>query len=219
MIPEMAFFARRFFGHRVGPWTGHVKNLDLALRKSGLMLPVDAYLSFITLVALIVFFGAALNGFMLGFVITRSLVFASAIGFVAGLVASMVSVAFAYVYPNMLAGKKRRSVDESLPYAVSYMAILSTAGVPPNRVFRTLAIMEQQKQVGLGGEARLIYRDMEALGEDIVSTLKAVSDRKISVFFSGLLEGVISTIRSGGDLTIYLQEEGKSLMRMRRSIM
>ncbi|MBI2183720.1 MAG: type II secretion system F family protein [Thaumarchaeota archaeon] len=215
----MAFFARRVFGSRLKNTAERAKNLDLALRRSGLMVPVDAYVSFMALVALIVFFGALLNGFMLGYVVTRSLVFAGLIAFVAGLVASMISTAFAYVYPNMMAGKKRRSVDESLPYAVSFMAILSTAGVPPNRVFKTLAMMEQRKQVGLGGEARVIYRDMEALGEDIISTLKAVSDRKISVYFSGLLEGVISTIRSGGDLTSYLEEEGKSLMRLRRSIM
>ncbi|MFQ6134554.1 MAG: type II secretion system F family protein [Nitrososphaerales archaeon] len=98
------------------------------------------------------------------------------------------------------------------------MGILSSAGVPPKRIFKTVALLEQEREVGLGGEGQIIYRDMELLGEDIISVLRDVAVRKISPIFSGVLEGIISTIKSGGALTGYLEEEARSLMRMRRSI-
>ncbi len=183
------------------------------------MLSAEVYLSFMVLICLIVFLGAFLNGFVVSLIVFKSLALAALASVAVGFSASAVSFGVLYIYPSMSAGKKRREIDVSLPYAVNFMGILSSAGVPPDRIFRTLAVLEQKRQVGLGGEAQTIYRDMEALGEDMISVLKGVADRKISLFFSGLMEGIISTIRSGGDLTSFLREEGKSLMRMRRSIM
>lgn len=219
MIPELAFFSYRLFGKRLKGYSKRLTNLDLRLKRSGLLLPVEAYFSFMVLVSSIIFLGAWLNSFVLFFVLTRAFIPSLGFSLLFGLVSAIFGFAALYIYPGIKAGKRRRAVEESLPYALSFMAILSSAGVPPSRIFRSLATLEQEGEAGLGGEARTIFRDLEVLGEDIVTELKEVAQRKVSPIFSGVLEGMISTIESGGDLTAYLQEESRSLMRMRRSIM
>jgi len=219
LIPEIAFFSYRLFGGRVKGVSKRLGGLEARLARSDLALPVDIYLSFVFLISLIVFFVVFVNSLIIFNVVFRSLFFAAVVSIPVTISAVGISFAFLYNYPGITATRKRRAIDESLPYAVTFMGILSSAGVPPDRLFRTLAALEQRKQIGLGGEARLIYRDMEALGEDMISVLKAVSRRRISVHLSALMEGIISTITSGGQLTAYLDEEGRSLMRMRRSIL
>jgi len=219
LIPELAFYCYRLFGRRLKGLSSRLTELDAALKRSDIRLSTDAYVSFIVFVSVIVLFASALDGFVISYSLTKSLAFATLAAPSLGLTGFVVTSALLYTYPLLKAGKRKKAVDESLPYAVSFMGILSSAGVPPSRIFRALAVLEQEEQMGLGGEARTIYRDMEALGEDLISVLKEVSSRKVSASFSSLVEGMISTIRLGGDLTSFLQEEGRSLMRMRRGIM
>jgi flagellar protein FlaJ len=219
LIPEIAFFAHRLFGSKLKRTASRFGGLEASLNKSDLALPVEIYFSFMMLICGIVFLAAALNGFVILFVILKSSFLAAALTLPVGLLIAMIAFVFLYRYPGLTASKKRRAVEESLPYAVTFMSILSSAGVPPDRLFRTLATLEQKKQIGMGGEAKLIFRNMEALGEDMVSVLKSISARKISAYLSSLMEGMVSTINSGGALTGYLEEEGKSLMRLRRSIL
>ncbi len=191
----------------------------MVLGRAGLLLPVEAYVSMMLLLTLITFSAVALNAFVLTYVITGYLYGSIIVG--VGLGGPVAGVAFAalYMYPSIVAGKRKRAIEEGLPFTLSFMSILSSAGVPPKQMFRTVALLEQEREVGLGGEGQIIYRDMELLGEDIISVLRAVAERNISPIFSGVLEGIISTIKSGGALTDYLEGEARSLMRMRRSIM
>ena len=42
------------------------------------------------------------------------------------------------IYPSIKAGTRRRDIETSLPYAINYLAAMSTAGIPPAEVFRQL---------------------------------------------------------------------------------
>lgn len=214
----MAYFSRRLLRGNARLISGRMVAVQGNLRKAGLFLPADAYVSFMLLMSGVVFLMVFLNAFVVGWVISGSTLFAGVIGFAGGLTGAIVAFAFTYIYPSVLAGKKRKLVDEGLPFALSFMSILSAAGVAPKQIFKSLARLEEEGQVGLGGEARTIYRDLELLGGDMVSVLRDVAARKISPLFSAVLDGMISTIRSGGDLTTFLGEEGRSLMKMRQSL-
>jgi flagellar protein FlaJ len=171
------------------------------------------------LVSSIVFVTIIANGFLIFFTLTGSLLYSAVMGVGIGLLGTTVVFGILYAYPSFLGSKKTRSIEESLPYTLSFMSVLATAGVPPRRIFANLATLEQEGKVGLGGEAMTMYRDMEFMGDDTITVLRRVADRRYSPLFSEALEGIISTIRSGGDFARFLQEEAKSLMRLRRSIM
>jgi len=217
LIPELAFFSYRLFGQHLK--LPSPKRLEEHLKKAALLLPADVYLSFMLLISLIVFAGGFLNGFVALYSLSHSLTFSIPLSLLIGVSSAAVSFASLYFYPSVRAGRRRREIDANLPYVISTLSILSAAGVPADRAFRLLAALERGGQIGLGGEALLIYRDLTLLGGDLISVLKEAAERKVSTHLSTLLEGIVATIRSGGDLTTYLQEEGRSIMRLHRSIM
>ena len=217
MIPELAFFAYRLFGQPLKGW--RFKGLEESLKKAGIPLPGVVYFSFVLLLCLVVFFGGWLNGFVAFFSLTRSLSFSALFSLSVGFLAALVCFASLYAYPSVRAGKRRREIEANLPYAISMLSVLSAAGVPADRAFRLLALLEKSGQIGLAGEAMVINRDLTLLGGDLISVLREASERKVSPQLSTILQGLISTIQSGGELTPYLREEGKSLMRLHRSIM
>ena len=217
MIPELAFFSYRLFGQRLK--TPSLKRLEENLKKAALPMPAEVYLSFVLLISLIVFAGGFLNGFIALYTLSHSLAFSIPLSLLIGVFSAGVGFASLYFYPSVRAGRRRREIEANLPYVISTLSILSAAGVSADRAFRLLAALEKGGQIGLGGEAVLIYRDLTLLGGDLISVLKEAAERKVSTHLSTLLEGIVATIRSGGDLTTYLQEEGRSFMRLQRSIL
>jgi flagellar protein FlaJ len=193
-------------------------DLQDSLSKGGILVPADAYVSFMLFISIIIGSVAAFNGFILSLALTSNLLFAAIIAFPAFLIAALFAMAFTYLYPSIAAGKKKRAIEEGLPYTVSFMGILSSSGVPPKRVMRSLAQLEKA-DVGLGGESTVMYRDMELLGGDLLSVLGQEIKKNISPLLTGILEGFISTVRAGGDLAQFFKEEAKGLMRLRRSIL
>jgi len=117
-----------------------------------------------------------------------------------------------YSYPTILIRGRKRKIEDSLLYAVSYMSILSTAGLSPERIFRSLATKPEIR--GVYEEARLIVRDIDLLGYDFLSALQNALERAPSKLYSEVLEGFISLIYSGGDLAEYLKTRTEELTRI-----
>src|ERR1051325_6439443 len=53
----------------------------------------------------------------------------------------------------------------------------------------------------------MIYKDLEVHGKDIVTSLRRAIERCPSVKFQEMLQGGITTITSGGDLTAYFRQK------------
>jgi flagellar protein FlaJ len=68
----------------------------------------------------------------------------------------------------------------------------------------------------VASEANEVTRDVEVLGEDIITALEAERARSPSKTFAEILEGFVATIRSGGSLTGYLQDATRVVMDLRR---
>jgi flagellar protein FlaJ len=101
-----------------------------------------------------------------------------------------------------------------MPFTTGYMAILTSAGVSPEKVFHSLSCLSTPSAVS--EEAKNIVRDVNLFGLDIISALEQASERAPSDRFHEMLEGFISTIHSGGNLTAYLHENSKQNMKLRR---
>lgn len=215
MITQFSTFSRRIFGSVGSRLTKTFPEVSDVIDRAGLGIPPDAYLSGMLFLSILVFFISLGVGLPLSLRIGGVAIL---IAVIAAIVSSGIAFIAAYRYPNMVMGRKRRMIEEALPNVLSYMAILSSAGISPKRVFKSLAVMEQEMGIGLAGEGRRMYLEMELLGLDIVTSLRRAAERRISPIFSGVLEGIIRTIETGGDLTSYLRDETRSLMRVRRSI-
>jgi archaeal flagellar protein FlaJ len=201
----------RFAYHLLGPRARHSRalpKLEEALRKAQMPVRSEAYLAKCYL--------------------------AGAIGAVVGLVFGVTGVAFAiqylglgpaawvfavfvppmagyttyvavYATPASNAKKRGKNINLRLAYATNYIAAMASAGVIPTEIFKSLA--KQEIYGDVAREAAWIYKDLEVHGKDIVTALRRAIDRTPSVKFQEMLQGAITTITSGGDLTAYFRQK------------
>ncbi|MBW3582618.1 MAG: type II secretion system F family protein [Euryarchaeota archaeon] len=112
--------------------------------------------------------------------------------------------------PQSKAKSRAKDIDLKLPYALNYVAAMASAGVIPADIFRSLSRQDIYGEVA--NEALYIYKDIQLHGKDIVTALRRASDRSPSQKFKELLTGAITTVTSGGDLTIYFAKKAQRHM-------
>jgi flagellar protein FlaJ len=203
----------------IGERTEHVlplfKDLDLNLQKADLKVGFRAYVSltlFTTLFVALVTLGLVPP--LLSFVFRIPLFPALMFGTGASLFAFAFTIIGFYVYPIYRADKLKRELEDELPFTTGYMAILSSAGVSPEKIFYSLSNLSVPLTVTQ--EAKNIARNVNLFGADIISALEETSKRTPSERFREMLEGFISTIHSGGNLSAYLRDKSKQYMKLKR---
>ncbi len=185
------------------------KGIQINLAKASMNITFQAYMG-LTLFASIVSGLAALSFSIL----LSSSVFLSVF---VGLMVFLLSICICYFYPALSISSKARRIDANLPLTANFMAVLASAGMPPERIFRSLANVGDE--FGLGKEARRIIGDIEVLGLDLNEALKRGSLHSASRKFGMLLDGVVTTSHVGGDLAAYLREAAEKYTKARVSSM
>lgn len=200
-------FAYGMFGPRARG-SKQLEKLNEALRKARMPVRADAYLAtawfnatvtavVVTLLALFAV-PVSMNVFGLPGTTWLILVFLPGPAWYIAYVAVLAT-------PASTAKKRGKDIDLKLPYAANYIAAMASAGVIPAEIFKSLA---KQKIYGdVAREAAMIYKDLEVHGKDIVTALKRAIDRSPSMKFQELLQGAITTVTSGGDLTGYFRSK------------
>jgi len=122
--------------------------------------------------------------------------------------------AFMYYYPYQRAFSRKRDLDMNLPFAVNHMSAIATSGVPPKIIFKLLAGFKEYGEIS--NEASKIIRNVEVFGQDITTSIQNVADYVPSKDFRELLYGILSTIKTGGNLENYLQVKAKEALFMYR---
>lgn len=131
------------------------------------------------------------------------------------LAASCVFVAQS-VWPDYRAGERRRLIDKDLPYAVNYVAAMSSAGVVPAELLRDLAREPTYGEVSR--EAAWMVRDLDLLGNDLLTALTRAMARTPSRRFQEFLQGAKTAILSGGDLKAYFSAKAEQYMAENRRV-
>lgn len=207
--------AYRVIGKKIARLLPLFKDLDGNLRKSGMMISFRAYVSLIILATLFASGFTLILVPLISIIILRLSFYSSILfGVGIGLLAGAFTIIGFYVYPIYRADNLRRTLDDGLPFTTGYMEILAGAGVPPYRIFRSLAQVDAP--LAVSREARAITRDVELFGFDVISALEAASKRSPSEKFKELLEGFIATTHSGGKLANYLRARSHQYMKLNR---
>jgi flagellar protein FlaJ len=119
-----------------------------------------------------------------------------------------------YLYPVYRADKHKRELEDELPFTTGYMSILASAGVSPEKMFISLSTLKPP--LASSSEATEVVKQINLFGLDIISALEKTSNRTPSQKVRDLIEGMISTIHTGGNLGAYLREKFKTHMKMKR---
>jgi flagellar protein FlaJ len=217
MIERISHFSYGLLGKTAEGLTPHLRDLELRLKRAGIRVSLPAYISFIIFTSILILILSLAAAFAVSFFFFRlTLLSSTLLSLTTGMIAFALTFALTYTLPSTMTGRRRKEIEVNLPFTLSYMSILSSAGLPPNRVFKALAVLEERGQLGLAGEASNILRDIEVFGVDLATALKEAARRSPSPALAGILEGMISTIHAGGDLSKYFEEEARELMGIRR---
>lgn len=191
------------------------KDLDLNLQKSGLKVNFNAYVSLTVFATILTSLAVlALIPCLLVFAFKFPPLPAVLFGIGGSLSTFALSIFGFYLYPIYRADTHRRALDDELPFTTGFMAILTSAGVSPEKIFYSLSNLSVP--LAASEEAKDIVRNVGLFGSDIISALEETSKRTPSESFREMIEGFISTIHSGGNLAAYLREKSKQYMRLKK---
>jgi flagellar protein FlaJ len=205
----------RLLGERVARLVPLLEDLRPNLLRSGKRIHFEAYVSLILFTSIIAFAVGFSATTIIGLALQGAPPLVLLLGLAIGLVSAVAGFGVTYSLPSINAGSRKGNLDVELPYAMSQMAVLASAGSPPERIFRSLAQSDEKKSV-VAEEARMILRDVDILGFDLLAALASERDRSPSKTFSDFLEGFTATTRSGGDLKKYLLSSAKEIMELKR---
>jgi len=207
--------AYQFVGGKTDRILPLFEDLDLNLQRSGLKTNFKAYVSLIFFATILISFAALIFiPCLLVFVFNMHLLSAVLFGVGGSLFAVAFSIIGFYVYPIYRADKLRRELEDELPFTTGYMAILASAGVSPEKMFYSLSNLSVP--LAVSAEAKDVVRNVNLFGLDIISALEKTSKRAPSERFREMLEGFISTIHSGGNLSAYLRGKSRQYMKLKR---
>jgi flagellar protein FlaJ len=191
------------------------KDLDQNLQKSGLRVNFKAYVSLTILASFLITLPVAVaTSVLLFFVFKVPLGSVLLFGVGGALFAWALSVVGFYLYPVYRADKHKRELDDELPFTIGYMAILASAGVSPEKIFYSISTLNVP--LAASNEARDIIKNINLFGLDVISALEKASSRTPSEKLRDMIEGIISTIHTGGNLGAFLREKFKTAMKLKR---
>ncbi len=112
--------------------------------------------------------------------------------------------------PSSKAKTRKRKIDANLAYSLNFISAMSSAGVTPTEIFKSLS--KQDIYGEIREEASWIYRDVSLLGVDILSSIKDNIERTPSPKFKEFLQGLVVTVTSGGSLKAYFMNKANQYM-------
>jgi len=209
-----SYFTYALLGRRLGKLYSLFNGLKQILSLAGMKIGYKAYISSIVFAALV---GGGLSFFLWFFLFSFGL--GSAIGLGGFTIISILGSIFAavlmaivtglmilgvgYMVPFMRVGSRRQHLDTFLPFTSSYMTVLASAGVTPERILRSTA--EKDPKFMLSDEIANVVGRIDLLGYDVLNALNAEVDRSPSTNYQDLLRGFAGVIRTGGDLKKFFQ--------------
>ncbi len=115
-----------------------------------------------------------------------------------------------YSYPSSESKDLGKKIDQELPFIAIHMSAIATSGIEPVNIFKIILKTEEYKYSSV--EFRKLLNLINFHGKDFVSALKETSRTCPSDKMKVLLDGLATTITSGGDLHQYLDKHSESLL-------
>src|SRR3989441_559078 len=208
-----SYFTYGLLGRRIGKLLPIFSGLKQVLSLAGMKIGYKAYVSSMVFFALVggglsffVWF-AILNlglgaAFGLTFSIT-SILLSIVLSILFAFMTGAAILGFFYILPSMKVGSRRQRLDNFLPFTASYMTVLASAGVTPERILRSTA--EKDPKFMLSDEIANVIGRIDLLGYDVINAMTAEVERSPSANYQDLLRGFSGVIRTGGDMKKFFQ--------------
>jgi len=198
------------FGRLADRYSDRFKSLKASILTADLNMLFRTYISMMFFLTMFIF--------VLSFIATLTISLYMRIGILGTLAGAVIlpvsfsSITFLlyYLYPVTLSQKRKGDIEANLPFAINHMSAIAGSGVPPRIMFKVISKFKEYGDIS--GEARKITRNVEVFGMDEMTSIKEVASKSPSAEFKDFLQGIISTIQTGGSLKSYLKEESTNAL-------
>jgi flagellar protein FlaJ len=186
--------------------------------ESGISLYYDDYIKRLIIVAYFVFALTTLATFIIHntfFSLTESQLFTVSI--VLSLSTTILTFLIGLIYPVYKGSQFRSSLENNIVYSLSYMAVLSSSGMPIERIFKRVSEIEDNPPLNLLTHKFLINVNM--FGVDILNALREMANRSPSKTLAKQIESIRTTIMTSGDLKTLLIYEVERQLQKKKEIL
>lgn len=115
-----------------------------------------------------------------------------------------------YFYPASEGKSIGLRMDQEMPFVAIHMSAIASSGLEPLNIFKIILKREEYRYTIV--EIRKLMNLINFHGKDLVTALRSVSASCPSYKLKELLDGMATTITSGGDLYKFLDEHVESLL-------
>jgi flagellar protein FlaJ len=196
----------------------YFKPLFLPMRKYlpiiGWGISINEYVAIALLISICSMVVAYSIGYSLAYLVLNQLIPSLIIGLsfsLFGFVITLLIMAYLPRYQYISLGSK---IDTELPYVIAHFATIADTGVSVKNMIKILATFEEFKTMNT--RFKDIYRSVELFGMNIFSALEREAKLTPSKKWSEILYGVISIIKTGGNLRDYLERLADKLLEEKR---
>ncbi|MEM3122417.1 MAG: type II secretion system F family protein, partial [Candidatus Pacearchaeota archaeon] len=115
-----------------------------------------------------------------------------------------------YFYPSAEKASLKSAIDYEIPFVTIQMSAIAGADIEPSNIFRIIALSKEYPNIK--NEAKKLMNQINLYGYDLTTALKNVAMISPSKNWAELLNGIATTLRSGGNLSKYLDKKAESLL-------
>lgn len=180
------------------------KELYENLRISNMRIFSDTYIN-ISLLSSLIFFVLAYGFSVVYFGIDN--LFSIIKYFLIALLAGVLMLVGFYYWPRIVIDGKRREIRNDLPFAIIHLAAVAGSGASVTSAFNMLLRSGEYKS--LNGELKRIMNYINLFGYNLTTALRAVAETTPSKELKELLNGMRSTVESGGSIKVYLKNKAE----------
>ena len=209
----MGFFSNlafRLFSPLSETLAYYLVDLRSDLKKSRLRISVQEYLNGILMTTFLFFLiSMPILSLLFAYIFVEFL-FAFITAFTLSTVFSVIVFTFSINYPKLLMQGRAKEIDNSLPFAALYISTVASSRLP---LHKTLEIFSKFSNYGeITKEIGELVNDMKSFGLDLNTAIERQMERTPSKKFTELLWGILSVMRVGADVSVYLKERSNSFM-------
>lgn len=201
LVRAFAKFGKRYFGNYLHPIKQEIEQSNLSMIYETYIGKMFFYTIFSSMGIFLYMF------FLLTFVASTRIPIAFIGSLLFGLISFFVILSIFHAYPFQKINSKKLSIEANLPFAINHMAAISGGGVPPYIMFKLMQDIEEYGEIST--EAKVITRNIEAFGMDLLQSIRQVAERTPSEDFKQLLLGIVSITKTGGSLEQFLKNTAK----------
>ena len=195
---HLYFVGYNLFHKRASFLFPRLEKINESLEQAMMPIPYEVYVCGMVLFSLIAGAVGLVAGIGLSLVFAMQLEFNILLPIVLALSFAQMTFLVLIKYPNINAGTRAGKIEAELPFFTSYMSSLATSNLTLEEIFKRLAADDIKYEIVK--DAHHLLRNIDLLGVDILSALGDLRNRSTCDAYSELLDGLVSTIHSGGSM-------------------